>query len=51
MLPLYRAEKIGVIRYSPLFSGRLTRDWSSDALWDTLRAQTDEIQKAKAFSR
>ncbi len=30
MLPLCRAEKIGVIPYSPLASGRLTRDWSSE---------------------
>jgi aryl-alcohol dehydrogenase-like predicted oxidoreductase len=29
MLPLCREEKIGVIPYSPLASGRLTRDWSS----------------------
>jgi aryl-alcohol dehydrogenase-like predicted oxidoreductase len=28
MLPLCREEKIGVIPYSPLASGRLTRDWS-----------------------
>ena len=38
---IYREEKIGVIPYSPLASGRLTRDWSSD----TLRAQTDEIRR------
>lgn len=40
MMPLCREEKIGVIPYSPLASGRLTRDWSSDS---TLRAQTDQI--------
>jgi aryl-alcohol dehydrogenase-like predicted oxidoreductase len=40
MMPLCRAEGIGVIPYSPLASGRLTRDWSSDS---TLRAQTDQI--------
>jgi 1-deoxyxylulose-5-phosphate synthase len=44
MLPLCRAEKIGVIPYSPLASGRLTRDWSPES---TLRAQTDQIQKSK----
>ena len=30
MLPLCRAEGIGSIPYSPLASGRLTRDWSSE---------------------
>ena len=44
MLPLCRAEKIGVTPYSPLASGRLTRDWSPDS---SLRAQTDQIQKSK----
>lgn len=44
MLPLCRAEKIGSIPYSPLASGRLTRDVSSAA---TLRAETDQIQKMK----
>jgi 1-deoxyxylulose-5-phosphate synthase len=44
MLPLCRAEKIGVIPYSPLASGRLTRDWSSAS---TLRSETDQIQKMK----
>ena len=44
MLPLCRAEKIGVIPYSPLASGRLTRDWSSER---TLRSETDEIAKSK----
>jgi aryl-alcohol dehydrogenase-like predicted oxidoreductase len=39
MLPLCRAEKIGVIPYSPLASGRLTRDWSSES---TLRSETDQ---------
>src|SRR3954470_17026635 len=29
MLPLCREEKIGVTPYSPLASGRLTREWSS----------------------
>ncbi len=44
MLPLCREEKIGVTPYSPLASGRLTRDWSSDS---SLRAQTDQVQKSK----
>jgi len=45
MLPLCRAEKIGVIPYSPLASGRLTRDWSVSE--STLRSETDQIQKMK----
>ena len=44
MLPLCRAEGIGVIPYSPLASGRLTRDWSSES---TLRSETDQIAKSK----
>jgi aryl-alcohol dehydrogenase-like predicted oxidoreductase len=44
MLPLCCAEQIGVIPYSPLASGRLTRDWSSEG---TLRSATDQIQKMK----
>lgn len=44
MLPLCREEKIGVIPYSPLASGRLTRAWSPDS---SLRAQTDQIQRGK----
>ncbi|PEJ60877.1 aldo/keto reductase [Bacillus sp. AFS002410] len=43
MLPLCNEEKIGVIPYSPLASGRLTRDWSNT----TLRSETDETQKSK----
>ncbi|OPH56892.1 oxidoreductase [Paenibacillus ferrarius] len=43
MLPLCKAEKIGVIPYSPLASGRLARDWSET----TLRSQTDHMQKMK----
>jgi aryl-alcohol dehydrogenase-like predicted oxidoreductase len=43
MLPLCKEEKIGVIPYSPLASGRLTRDWSED----TLRSETDQVQKSK----
>ena len=44
MLPLCRDQKIGVIPYSPLASGRLTRDQPSEG---TLRAETDQIQKWK----
>jgi len=44
MLPLCREEKIGVIPYSPLASGRLTRDPSSAR---TVRAETDQTQRRK----
>ncbi len=44
MVPLCREEKIGVIPYSPLASGRLTRDWSSES---ALRSVTDQIAKSK----
>lgn len=44
MLPLCRAEKIAVIPYSPLASGRLTRDWSAES---TLRSETDQIARSK----
>lgn len=44
MLPLCRDQKISVIPYSPLASGRLVRDWSGEA---TLRTQTDKIQRIK----
>jgi len=44
MLPLCHEEGIGSIPYSPLASGRLTRDWSSEK---TLRSETDQIQKSK----
>lgn len=43
MLPLCREEGIGVIPYSPLASGRLTRDWSET----THRSETDQVQKSK----
>ena len=43
MLPLCREEGIGVIPYSPLASGRLTRDSSETSL----RAQTDQSQRRK----
>lgn len=44
MLPLCRAEGIGVIPYSPLASGRLTRDWTAES---SLRAETDQIARGK----
>jgi 1-deoxyxylulose-5-phosphate synthase len=44
MLPLCLAEGIGVTPYSPLASGRLTRDWSAES---SLRAATDQIAKSK----
>ncbi|MBK8031104.1 MAG: aldo/keto reductase [Chloroflexi bacterium] len=44
MLPLCREEKIGVIPYSPLASGRLTRDSATES---TLRSETDQIAKSK----
>ncbi|MDF2789745.1 MAG: aldo/keto reductase [Neobacillus sp.] len=43
MLPLCKEEKIAVTPYSPLASGRLTRDWSET----TLRSETDQVQKMK----
>lgn len=43
MLPLCKEEKIGVIPYSPLASGRLTRNWNET----TYRSETDYAQKAK----
>ncbi|UPO90139.1 aldo/keto reductase [Niallia sp. Man26] len=43
MLPLCKEEKIGVTPYSPLASGRLTRDWSEK----THRSETDRVQKIK----
>lgn len=44
MMPLCRDEKIGVIPYSPLAAGRLTRDVGSAA---TIRSETDQIAKSK----
>ncbi|CAH2602364.1 1-deoxyxylulose-5-phosphate synthase YajO [Rhodovastum atsumiense] len=41
MLPLCRAEGIGVIPWSPLARGRLTRDWDEA----TARSETDEFGK------
>lgn len=43
MLPLCRAEGIGVTPYSPLASGRLTRDISET----TQRSESDQVQKSK----
>ncbi len=41
MLPLCAAEGIGVIPWSPLARGRLTRDWDDS----TARSETDEFGK------
>lgn len=41
MLPLCREEKIGVIPWSPLARGKLTRDWVET----TSRSETDEFGK------
>lgn len=43
MLPLCKEEKIGVIPYSPLAGGRLTRDLSET----TNRSETDQMLKVK----
>jgi aryl-alcohol dehydrogenase-like predicted oxidoreductase len=43
MLPLCRAEGIGVIPWSPLARGRLTRPWASEPATD--RAATDAFAK------
>jgi aryl-alcohol dehydrogenase-like predicted oxidoreductase len=42
MLPLCREEGIGVIPWSPLAKGRLTRDWNKQ----TARSEIDEVGKA-----
>lgn len=44
MLPLCRTEGIGVIPYSPLAGGRLTRDVGDQS---TVRGETDQIAKMK----
>ncbi len=41
MLPLCRAEGVGVIPWSPLARGRLTRDWDEV----TARSETDEVAR------
>ncbi|MGO4545358.1 aldo/keto reductase [Paenibacillus sp. 2TAB23] len=43
MMPLCKEEKISVIPYSPLASGRLARDWTES----THRSETDLAQKSK----
>ncbi len=42
MLPLCRAEGIGVIPWSPLARGRLTRPWDATSA----RSETDEFGKS-----
>ncbi len=42
MLPYCKDDGVGVIPYSPLASGRLTRDWDEQ----TARSEKDEISKA-----
>jgi 1-deoxyxylulose-5-phosphate synthase len=44
MLPFCRDQKIGCIPYSPLASGRLTREWSPES---SRRAQSDRIAISK----
>jgi len=41
MLPLCAAEEVGVIPWSPLARGRLTRDWEET----TSRTETDQVSK------
>ncbi|MBO9599683.1 MAG: aldo/keto reductase [Cohnella sp.] len=43
MMPLCREEKIAVIPYSPLASGRLAREWNKS----THRSETDQAQRMK----
>ncbi|AXI09824.1 aldo/keto reductase [Oceanobacillus zhaokaii] len=43
MIPFCHDEKIAITPYSPLASGRLTRDWSET----TLRSETDMVQHSK----
>lgn len=43
MLPLCKEERIGILPYSPLASGRLTRDRADQ----TLRSETDHEQRTK----
>lgn len=43
MMPLCREEKIAVIPYSPLASGRLAREWNKA----THRSETDQAQRMK----
>lgn len=46
MLPLCKAEKIGVIPWSPLARGRLTRDWEES----TDRSETDKYGKSLYYA-
>lgn len=41
MIPLCKEEKIGLIPWSPLAKGKLTRDWDEA----TARSENDEVQK------
>jgi 1-deoxyxylulose-5-phosphate synthase len=43
MLPLCHAEEIGVIPWSPLARGRLTRPWQTES---TKRSETDQFSKS-----
>jgi len=43
MMPLCRTEGIGVIPWSPLARGRLTRPWQSET---TKRSETDQFGKS-----
>lgn len=43
MIPFCNEEKIAITPYSPLASGRLTKDWSEK----TIRSETDEVAKEK----
>jgi aryl-alcohol dehydrogenase-like predicted oxidoreductase len=40
MMPLCRAEGVGVIPYSPLASGKLTREWTPES---SERSRTDQV--------
>jgi 1-deoxyxylulose-5-phosphate synthase len=41
MMPLCQAEGVGVLPWSPLARGRLTRDWQEGSI----RNETDEVSK------
>jgi aryl-alcohol dehydrogenase-like predicted oxidoreductase len=43
MLPLCRSEGVGIVPWSPLARGRLTRPWQDEPA--TARAATDEVGK------
>lgn len=44
MIPLCRDQQIAITPYSPLASGRLTRDWTAEA---TKRSESDKIAMSK----